>query len=98
MQIFSKAWPRGNDDRRIVAVMREAAEDLTAKDAEKEALRKEVEQTQRQLRETAHKATTLAAANARMREALEKISCPSQTFNLLWWQIEARAALQGDGS
>ena len=43
------------------------------KDAEIEALRAEVEQTQRQLRETAHKATTLAAANARLREAQEAL-------------------------
>ncbi len=35
---------------------------------------------------------------ARLREALERISCPSQSTNLLWWQVEARAALQGEPS
>lgn len=30
----------------------------------------------------------------RLRQALEKISSPSQTQKLLWWQIEAREALK----
>lgn len=29
----------------------------------------------------------------RLRQALERISSPTQTKGLLWWQIEARAAL-----
>lgn len=33
----------------------------------------------------------------RMRKALEKISSPTQTTDLLWWQIEARAALAAQG-
>ena len=33
------------------------------------------------------------ATVGRLREALERIACRTQTENLLWWQIEARAAL-----
>ena len=39
-----------------------------------------------------------AAAEAeveRLRAVLYVISCPTQTKNLLWWQIEARTALEG---
>jgi len=35
-----------------------------------------------------------AAEIARLREALDNISSSSQTTNLLWWQVEARAALE----
>lgn len=31
----------------------------------------------------------------RLEKALERISSPTQTTDLLWWQIEARAALGG---
>lgn len=42
----------------------------------------------------AHRLLAKAAAeNARLREALEKISSPTQSRDLLWWQLEARRAL-----
>ena len=36
---------------------------------------------------------TVEASNRRMRSALEKIASPTQTTDLLWWQVEAREAL-----
>lgn len=39
--------------------------------------------------------TTLEAENKRLREALEKIACRHVTENPLWWQEEARKALEG---
>ena len=39
----------------------------------------------------------LEAQYIRMTRALTKISCPSQTDDLLWWQIEAREALEVRG-
>lgn len=33
--------------------------------------------------------------NQRLREALEKIACPHVTRDQLWWQNEARRALEG---
>lgn len=44
----------------------------------------------------AHPIASTRADNKRLREALVKISSPSQTKELLWWQIEARAALKGE--
>jgi hypothetical protein len=35
----------------------------------------------------------LRAENERLREALTRIACLSQDDNLLWWQVQARAAL-----
>lgn len=35
----------------------------------------------------------LREENTKLKAALEKISSPSQTTDLLWWQVEARAAL-----
>ena len=37
------------------------------------------------------------AENARLRGYLERIACPTQTTDLLWWQVQARAALNGEG-
>lgn len=39
------------------------------------------------------RADTAEADAARLRAALEKIACPTQSDNLLWWQEEARQAL-----
>jgi hypothetical protein len=36
---------------------------------------------------------TQLSDTTKLREALEKIACESQTDGLLWWQLEARAAL-----
>ncbi len=44
-----------------------------------------------------HRAQNLEAEVARMREALEEISCQSQTTHLLWWQRRARTTLKGEG-
>ena len=41
------------------------------------------------------RATAAEAEVERLRAALYLISCPTQTKNLLWWQIEARTALEG---
>lgn len=41
---------------------------------------------------------TVEASNRRMRSALEKIASPTQTTDLLWWQIEAREALAKVGA
>ncbi|MDP8249590.1 hypothetical protein [Pseudochrobactrum saccharolyticum] len=43
-------------------------------------------------------AADLKAENERLREALTKISSPTQTAGLLWWQVEARAALNVEAS
>lgn len=40
----------------------------------------------------------LKAENEKLREALTKISSPTQTAGLLWWQVEARAALNVEAS
>ncbi|ANK73769.1 hypothetical protein FA04_14755 [Ensifer adhaerens] len=37
----------------------------------------------------------IAAYVGRLEKALERISSPTQSTDLLWWQIEARAALGG---
>lgn len=42
------------------------------------------------------RAEAAEAKLARMREALERISSPTQTTNLLWWQVVAREALDFD--
>lgn len=42
-------------------------------------------------------APDLAAENKRLRAALEKIACLHVTRDQLWWQNEARRALEGDG-
>jgi hypothetical protein len=38
----------------------------------------------------------LVEENNRLRSYLERIACFSQDDNLLWWQVQARAALQRD--
>lgn len=38
------------------------------------------------------------ASNRRMRSALEKIASRTQDTGLLWWQIEAREALEKVGA
>lgn len=43
--------------------------------------------------DSASRISALEAEVGRLREALENISSPTQTTDLLWWQIEARAAL-----
>lgn len=43
-------------------------------------------------------AADLKAENEKLREALTKISSPTQTAGLLWWQVEARAALNVEAS
>ncbi|MDM8346231.1 hypothetical protein P8H26_12605 [Pseudochrobactrum sp. sp1633] len=40
----------------------------------------------------------LKAENERLREVLTKISSPTQATGLLWWQVEARAALNVEAS
>lgn len=40
------------------------------------------------------RATAAEGEVARLRAVLYVISCPTQTKNLLWWQIEARTALE----
>lgn len=42
------------------------------------------------------KAREQAATIDRLRGYLERISCPTQTTDLLWWQVQARAALATD--
>lgn len=37
---------------------------------------------------------SIAAYADRLEKALERISSPTQSTDLLWWQIEARAALE----
>jgi hypothetical protein len=39
----------------------------------------------------------LREENAKLKAALEKRSSPSQTADLLWWQVEARSALATTG-
>ncbi|WP_075654665.1 hypothetical protein [Pseudochrobactrum sp. B5] len=43
-------------------------------------------------------AADLKAENERLREVLTKISSPTQATGLLWWQVEARAALNVEAS
>ena len=43
-------------------------------------------------------AADLKAENERLRDALTRISSPTQTAGLLWWQVEARAALNVETS
>ena len=47
---------------------------------------------------TYSQAADLKAENERLREALTKIASFSQTAGLLWWQAEARAALNVEAS
>lgn len=53
--------------------------------------------TTRAIQEAADEITRLRAEKERLREALVKISSPTQSTRLLWWQIEARAALNTEG-
>lgn len=38
----------------------------------------------------------LRAENERLREALGKLACRHVTVSPLWWQVEARKALEGE--
>lgn len=42
---------------------------------------------------TINELRTQLSDTTKLREALKRISCESQTDGLLWWQLEARAAL-----
>lgn len=74
--------------------------DLAARLAEAEReldeLRHDIERHIAAASSEAARTEAAEASLARMREALECIACRTQTMGLLWWQIEARAALEGE--
>jgi hypothetical protein len=65
--------------------------------AEVTRLKKALESWRHEVGAKASRIDTLTAENSRLRDYLTRIACLSQDTDLLWWQVQARAALNPEG-